>query len=207
METRLSDWIKSAPVGKTTTYELLAVLGIKPGKVRSRGVSAAVSVLNDEQVLAMDKAALAVSTGTPVAQIAAIAPTPSLDLEALELRLVAVLEMVRAAMGQPLSTRACATIVAPAPKLPLGKMSRAVLFSAIISQYENFTEHRGRYDVKEFRQLCEPLLAKHFHTEDVEPNRDGVPKWYGRFCYAHSQHAAGQGYIHESNGFFIKLST
>jgi hypothetical protein len=91
--------------------------------------------------------------------------------------------------------------------LPSGKMNRAVLFNAIISQYEDFTASRGRYNVKEFRQLCEPLIAKHFHAQDVELDREGTPKWYGRFSYAHCQHASNYGYIHEANGFFVMVST
>jgi hypothetical protein len=204
MSTRLSDWIKSAPVGKTSAYELLAVLGIKPDKVRSRGVSAAVSVLSDSQAQAMDRAAQAVAAGTPIAQVAVLAPAVAPGLEEIERQVMVVLDLVRAALTNP-------PINSPAPAqleqvLPPGKMKKSMLDRIIGSQYEDWISNRGRYNVKEFRQHCEPLLRKHFCHEDLGPDCDGLPRWYGRFSYAHKDIAGQYDYIHESGGIYVMCS-
>ena len=92
-------------------------------------------------------------------------------------------------------------------KRPPGKMDRAILIDVISCQIDAYTENKGKYNIKDFREHCEPLLAKCFHQEDLEPSDSGAPKWIDRFGYAHRKIAEWRGYIHQSNGIYVKLST
>jgi len=91
--------------------------------------------------------------------------------------------------------------------LPPGKMDRVIFIDVISCQIDAYTENRGKYNIKDFRKHCEPLLAKCFHQEDLEPSDSGAPKWIDRFGYAHSKIAERRGYIHQSNGTYVKLSS
>ena len=91
--------------------------------------------------------------------------------------------------------------------LPPGKMDRNVFFDVIVSQIDAYIENRGQYSIKDFRKHCEPLLVKHFHQQDLEASDKGTPKWFNRFSYAHRPIAERRGYIHQSNGIYVKLSS
>ena len=68
---RFSTWLESAPIGRTAARELMAGLGIEPGRVRLPGISAAVAWLTPEQQSTMDQAAARVAAGQSVAQVVA----------------------------------------------------------------------------------------------------------------------------------------
>jgi len=91
--------------------------------------------------------------------------------------------------------------------LPPGKMDRAILIDVISCQINAYTESRAQYSVTDFRKHCEPLLARYFRQEDLNPSDNGAPKWIDRFGYAHCKIAAMRGYIHQANGVYVKLST
>ncbi len=78
---RFSDWLESAPIGRTAARELLTGLAIQPEKIRLPGISAAVAWLTPAQVVAMDQAAARVAAGESVAAVIAEAgdddPTPA----------------------------------------------------------------------------------------------------------------------------------
>jgi hypothetical protein len=99
-----------------------------------------------------------------------------------------------------------ATPAQPSQVLPPGKMKKSILDRIIGSQYEDWISNRATYNVKEFRQHCEPLLCKHFRREDLEPDHDGAFKWYGRFAYAHKDIAGQYDYIHDSGGVYVMCS-
>lgn len=94
----------------------------------------------------------------------------------------------------------------PKQLLPPGKMKKSILDRIIGSQYEDWVSDRHAYNVREFRQHCEPLLCKHFRSEDLELDHDGVFRWYGRFAYAHKDIADQYDYIHNSGGVYILCS-
>lgn len=92
-------------------------------------------------------------------------------------------------------------------KLPPGKMKRATLISIIALTYEDFIKTRGQYDVRELREHCNPLLTRHFCSEDLELDSDRVPRWHGRFAYAHKQIATDNGYLHARDGIYVKSAS
>jgi hypothetical protein len=91
--------------------------------------------------------------------------------------------------------------------LPPGKMDRAVFFDVISCEIDAYIESRGQYNIKDFRKHCEPLLAKFFRQQDLEPSEKGTPKWYDRFSYAHRPIAERRGYVHSLRGVYVRLST
>jgi hypothetical protein len=91
--------------------------------------------------------------------------------------------------------------------LPPGKMDRAVFFDVISCEIDAYIESQGQYNIKDFRKHCEPLLAKFFRQQDLEPSEKGTPKWYDRFSYAHRPIAERRGYIHSSGGVYVMLGS
>jgi hypothetical protein len=90
-------------------------------------------------------------------------------------------------------------------ELPPGRMSRAQLLKVIVWQYEDYLKDcGGSYDVKDFREHCQPFYLNSFRIKDLELDCDGSPKWYGRFSYAHRQIAAEYNYYHASCGIFVQ---
>lgn len=72
---RFSDWLESAPIGRTAARELLTGLAIQPEKIRLPGISAAVAWLTPAQVVVMDRAAARVAAGESVSAVIAEAGT------------------------------------------------------------------------------------------------------------------------------------
>jgi hypothetical protein len=80
---RLSTWIASAPISRATTYQLLQLLQITPGKARVPGSRAEVAMLSREQVAALDQAAARMDNGATLSQLAtALAPVRAVEVSA-----------------------------------------------------------------------------------------------------------------------------
>jgi hypothetical protein len=91
----------------------------------------------------------------------------------------------------------------PKPLAPLvpatsAKMLKHVMTDVIITQLPLFLSSRSQYHVCEFRKHCKPFLP--IGTADIEPDCDGIPKWYGRFNYSHNQVARLRGFIANNRG-------
>jgi hypothetical protein len=96
-----------------------------------------------------------------------------------------------------------AVISTPQPLAPLvpatsAKMPKHVITDVIVTQLPLFLASRSKYHVRQFREHCKPFLP--IGTADIEPDCDGIPKWYGRFNYSHNQVARLRGFIANNRG-------
>lgn len=75
---RQSDWIQTAPIGRTAAYKLIAGLGIESAKTRLPGIATEVAWLSRDQIAVLDAAAARVAGGESVAAVCRYDP-PRLD--------------------------------------------------------------------------------------------------------------------------------
>jgi hypothetical protein len=122
----------------------------------------------------------------PIDPFAELASTVS-NLEALAACLKIQLQALERPLASPLLVPATST-----------KIPKHIISDVIITQLPLFLSSRSQYHVCEFRKHCEPFLP--IGTADIEPDCDGIPKWYGRFNYSHNQVARLRGFIANNRG-------
>jgi hypothetical protein len=127
----------------------------------------------------------------PIDPFAELASSVS-NLEALAACLKIQLQALRMqALERPLAS----PLLVPATST---KIPKHIISDVIITQLPLFLSSRSQYHVCEFRKHCEPFLP--IGTADIEPDCDGIPKWYGRFNYSHNQVARLRGFIANNRG-------